>query len=74
MRRRAVEEPELFVDADDPQPARRSPTRAEIPITLRFLMTRTVLLTVPDHRVGGGIDSGVLADHKLPCSDTSGQA
>src|SRR5664280_338227 len=51
MRRRAAEEPELFVDAADPQPARRSPTRAEITITLRFLMTRTVLVTVPEHRV-----------------------
>ncbi len=51
MRRRAAEEPELFVDAADPQPARRIPTRAEIAITLRFLMTRTVLVTVPKCRV-----------------------
>jgi hypothetical protein len=50
MRRRAAEEPELFVDAADPQPARRSPTRAEVAITLRFLMRRTVLVTVPERR------------------------
>ena len=63
MRRRAAEEPELFVDAADPQPVRRSPTKAEITIILRFLMTRMVLVTVPDRRLGGTPSDPVRIEH-----------
>jgi len=48
IRRRAVEDPELFVVDEDPQPARRSPTRVKIAIRPHFLMAGTVLADVPE--------------------------